>query len=476
MHLFLNQFSNQMKSQVTRFFSLAVFLGFAVFFDNSNTLQAQDIPKVTAQDVTIDGVVDKDKLKSFVTWATSEYAKITDLDAGLATLQDLYRDSTDYHSGEIYLMLLRSDGGLGEGLIVFHGKNPQLNSTPILNQEDGEGKEVIKEMLKATEDEAMEVEYCKYEDPDNPSDCTKMSSFAMRYSPPTILGVDFVVVGGYSQDLSNLCMPRTDIEYPETSADEVIDRETLKSFVNGATDWIQDIYEKEGFIFASQLACQFRIDAEEGGHFKDGSIYLYVMTEQGYLFFHSLDPFREGRQVYNNTDLRGNVFIPDLVEKAKMGGGFVDYYWNNQDDPNDDEEGTLRTAYANAFNVPGFFQGDPDLIIAGAFFPSVSTAVEDEAGELPSEFVLHGNYPNPFNPSTRIQFDVHEKSKVALQVIDLLGRELVTLPSQDFDAGSGQSIGFNASNLNSGTYLYRLIVTGVEDRQYVKTGLMTLIK
>ncbi|MXW98064.1 MAG: hypothetical protein F4Z89_05530 [Acidimicrobiaceae bacterium] len=55
--------------------------------------------------------MNEDSLKAFVTWAASEFGKLEDLDEGLATLQDLYTDGSDLHSGEIYLVTI-GDGGL----------------------------------------------------------------------------------------------------------------------------------------------------------------------------------------------------------------------------------------------------------------------------------------------------------------------------------------------------------------------------
>jgi len=105
--------------------------------------------------------------------------------------------------------------------------------------------------------------------------------------------------------------------------------------------------------------------------------------------------------------------------------------------------------------------------------PVKVTSTEDL--EIPTEFSLHGNYPNPFNPSTRIQFDLPESAQVSLQIVDMLGREVMALPAQDFEAGANRSIELNATNLASGTYLYRMIANGAES-QYVKTGRMTLVK
>ena len=111
----------------------------------------------------------------------------------------------------------------------------------------------------------------------------------------------------------------------------------------------------------------------------------------------------------------------------------------------------------------------------GAFLPDVITGVEAESIELPTEFALHGNYPNPFNPSTRIRFDLPETAQVRVQIVDMLGREVMSLPAQEFEAGANRSIEIHATNLASGTYLYRMIATGAEAR-HVKTGRMTLVK
>ena len=110
------------------------------------------------------------------------------------------------------------------------------------------------------------------------------------------------------------------------------------------------------------------------------------------------------------------------------------------------------------------------------FLSQVVTGVEEEGNpEIPTEFALHGNYPNPFNPSTRIEFDLPESAQVSLQIVDMLGRQVMTLPAQQVEAGANRTLELNATNLASGHYLYRIIATGVDSR-YVKTGRMTLVK
>ena len=153
--------------------------------------------------------------------------------------------------------------------------------------------------------------------------------------------------------------------------------------------------------------------------------------------------------------------------------------------PNNEEEYEVflmdLSGYRNETLVLNLSGSRDDLRILGVdkngmtFLPDVITGVETERAELPTEFALHGNYPNPFNPSTRIQFDLPETAQVRVQIVDMLGREVMSLPAQEFEAGANQSMEIHAMNLASGTYLYRMIATGAEGR-HVKTGRMTLVK
>ncbi len=84
-----------------------------------------------------------------------------------------------------------------------------------------------------------------------------------------------------------------------------------------------------------------------------------------------------------------------------------------------------------------------------------ATAVESNF-EAPTEFNLAQNYPNPFNPSTNIEFTLPAKTNVTLDVFNLLGVKVASLVSnQTMDAGV-HSITFNASEMNSGVYIYQL--------------------
>jgi hypothetical protein len=90
---------------------------------------------------------------------------------------------------------------------------------------------------------------------------------------------------------------------------------------------------------------------------------------------------------------------------------------------------------------------------------TVTSVIEHSPG-LPARYALQQNYPNPFNPSTTINYDLPEKSAVVLRVYDVLGREMTRLVNSVQDPGS-KSVEWNAGNMASGIYFYRLEATSV---------------
>ncbi len=88
---------------------------------------------------------------------------------------------------------------------------------------------------------------------------------------------------------------------------------------------------------------------------------------------------------------------------------------------------------------------------------TTGTADIKENNFIPKDFVLYQNYPNPFNPATKITYELSKAGFVTLKVYDMLGREISTLVNQYQNAGKYEII-FNANNLSSGIYFYKLNV------------------
>jgi len=93
--------------------------------------------------------------------------------------------------------------------------------------------------------------------------------------------------------------------------------------------------------------------------------------------------------------------------------------------------------------------------LPGAFTVYSPTGIDDSPVMHPTNFVLLQNYPNPFNPSTKIEFQIPDAASVKLTVYNLAGQEVATLLNEYRSAGQ-YSIEFNAENLPSGIYFYRL--------------------
>ena len=98
----------------------------------------------------------------------------------------------------------------------------------------------------------------------------------------------------------------------------------------------------------------------------------------------------------------------------------------------------------------------PALEWLRTYLDSVDVTVSiGDFSEKPLQFHLSNNYPNPFNPSTHIQYGIAKTSKVTLKVFDVLGREVKTLVNETKSPGKYTLI-FNGQNLSSGIYYYTL--------------------
>lgn len=95
--------------------------------------------------------------------------------------------------------------------------------------------------------------------------------------------------------------------------------------------------------------------------------------------------------------------------------------------------------------------------------------------ETVSSYQLFQNYPNPFNPNTTIKFSIPVNGFVTLQVFDMLGREVKSLVNNEMTTGF-YSYNFNASDLSSGIYFYRIQVNGAKGVEFVNTKRMVLVK
>ncbi len=122
-------------------------------------------------------------------------------------------------------------------------------------------------------------------------------------------------------------------------------------------------------------------------------------------------------------------------------------------------------------------QGTGEILINNPLVTQLTLmSINDRVDKmLPNSYSLQQNYPNPFNPSSMINFELPTDSKVSLKVYDLLGRVVNTLvDNQDYEAGYQQVV-FNAGNLASGMYFYRLTAQS-EGKTFTDVKKMLLLK
>jgi hypothetical protein len=104
-----------------------------------------------------------------------------------------------------------------------------------------------------------------------------------------------------------------------------------------------------------------------------------------------------------------------------------------------------------------------------------SEVVEVDFESLPVEYTLSQNFPNPFNPNTKISFTLPVESGVTIKVFNVIGEEINNAVIGTFGAGI-HNIEFNASNLNSGVYFYSLEATGTDGSNFSEVKKMMLTK
>ena len=168
--------------------------------------------------------------------------------------------------------------------------------------------------------------------------------------------------------------------------------------------------------------------------------------------------YRIERKIDNGNwtvPLNGDDIAPDVTQ-------FIDMevlIWNNNNN---------QTAYyrMQAFDTEGLYSSYTPtksidfhiMLKPGTVTPPLQPSMAKSTTQdylLPSKTKLLDNYPNPFNPSTTIKYQIKEPSFVSLKVYDILGKEVTSLVNKEQSPGK-YSVTFDANNLPSGVYIYKL--------------------
>ncbi|HEY6191980.1 MAG TPA: T9SS type A sorting domain-containing protein [Bacteroidota bacterium] len=231
-------------------------------------------------------------------------------------------------------------------------------------------------------------------------------------------------------------------------------------------------------LFADQLALKLNIAASDSGDFPPGFGDLIYNNLLDVTPFNGLDLrtiaihvdsfLARSATPFGVTD--SNVYLRILTNlDTAFSGPFDTISWSG--------DNVICTGVKPIFQVPYLHAGpNAQPVTRGP-------AHHNPAHYLPSVFSLRQNYPNPFNPTTVIEFELAQEAIVTVKVYNIVGQEVATLlDRQSMDEGE-QEVSFDARNMPSGVYFYRLIASGIGDpeegiaaRTFVSVKKMLLLK
>jgi hypothetical protein len=242
-----------------------------------------------------------------------------------------------------------------------------------------------------------------------------------------------------------------------------------------ASPVINEINYKSSVLFDTEDWVEFYVPSADsvdftGWKFRDDSLHVftfpahYRVPGREYLVlcrdtakFRSLRP--EVKRVLGNMNF-GLSSAGERIQLIDSGGTIVDDVqygssgkWNSAPNgtgatlslinPQADNALPEKWRASKLYGTPGYLN---DVYI---------TKASDKTNPLPAAYFLFNNYPNPFNPTTTIRYELPQSSIVSLDVFDLLGKKVATLVDERQEAGVYRVV-FDAQNLSSGVYLCRL--------------------
>lgn len=137
-----------------------------------------------------------------------------------------------------------------------------------------------------------------------------------------------------------------------------------------------------------------------------------------------------------------------------------------------DEEYLMRLAIAeNLYNGNG----------SAYFGKSNDTNSENTVSNIPKEYMLLGNYPNPFNPTTNISYALPYQSSIDLVIYDIMGRVIksfnISYQSSGYHTLVWDGTNENGTSVSSGVYIYRIIAKSLENTEvFIKSSKLMLLK
>lgn len=300
------------------------------------------MPELAPDPIGASEVVDRETLQLFVEAAGQAAASSIDSEEEAYAFFDAnFRPEGTWRQGEIYLFSHRLDGTQ-----FFHAITPETEGMNRLDLEDVNGVKLVQEALAAAARGGGYFEY-RWPNPAVEGDEDTGSPKVSYVAPLTIGDLELTLGSG--------------IYLPVTAAD-VLNRGNLQQFVERAAEALSehatDRETAHGFLDAN-----FR----DEGEWRHEDIYVFVLTMEGINFFQAPDPDWEGTDVSDDVDLNAVPLGQELLEAARAGGGFVEYWWDNPAIEGDEENGSPKLAYAVPITV-----GDEPMLLGSGIYLDTS--------------------------------------------------------------------------------------------------------
>ncbi len=279
-----------------------------------NTLETPDVTAAQAAGSA-------ENLKNFAL-AGKQYLASVRVGPELTYSRCLFRHEGPWKSGATYAATISLDGR-----VIFHSGNMALSGRPL--------KAAVWRAIAAATGAAALGTTGAFGKP--AGGALPGGGYAVGFKRTVGGGTGILVAGLDIRESQHLAPETVDPGDPPIRADQVVDRATLKTFVNGAKDYVLQLYRTEGhgaFVKAKSVL------RDLNGPWRHGPVYLFIMEPTGYTLFHGAFPDKYELQAPTNTlrdAVTGKLILPQIIQAATANpdGGFVKYYFDNPDDDTD---------------------------------------------------------------------------------------------------------------------------------------------
>ena len=201
-----------------------------------------------------------------------------------------------------------------------------------------------------------------------------------------------ILIGVFALAAAVSGLPPASAQDPGISAREVLDRETLKSFVQAAKAHVEGVTDSA------------QVDVLLEDHWRAGSVYVFILNDEGDFHLHGGNAALVGTNLLDLKDLDGIPFVQRIIEAAKSGGGYVEYHFDDPAVTGDEGIGSPKLSYAETFTSPlPDLYPDQNMIIGSGIYTGHQFALDfahfGNGSAISSDVVLVNLASTPIRPA-----------------------------------------------------------------------------